>query len=158
MPSGNYTYTVTVVFNSWTTSATSSEVTVANVAPSASAPGVGATARYGTNEYWVNHENVTLTDSPNTNGGSAIPKVTYCFCLTSQSSCTNASTANWTQIAASTTAGTWTYTWTNTSLAADGTYYLMATATNADPLTSTPSSSTPRLAWTPRTRPCRHPV
>lgn len=142
VPSGNYTYTVTVVYNSWTHSAASGEVTVANIAPSASAPGVSATTHYGTNPYWVNSENVTLMDSPNTNGGSAIAKVTYYYCLTSQGSCTNASTANWTQIASSTTTGTWTYTWTSASLPADGTYYLMATATNADPQTSVPSSST----------------
>lgn len=142
VPSGNYIYTVTVVYNSWTNTATSAEVTVVSNPPSASAPGVSAATNYGTNPYWVNGESVTLTDSPTTNGGSAIASVTYYYCLTSQPLCTNASTANWTLIGTSTTTGTWTYTWPSTSLPADGTYYLMATATSTGLLTSSPSSAT----------------
>jgi hypothetical protein len=145
VPSGNYTYTVTVVYNAWTNSASSAEVTVVSTPPSASPPGVSAIVNYGTNPYWVNKENVTLTDTPSTNGGSTIASVTYYYCLTSQSLCTNSSTANWTAIGSSVTAGTWTLTWASTSLPADGTYYLMATATNSSSITSTPSSSSTEI-------------
>ena len=117
-------------------------LTVNATPPSASAPGVSGTVHFGTNPYWVNRENVTLTDTPSTNGGSAIASVTYYYCLTSQGSCTNSSTANWTLIGTSTTTGTWSLTWASGSLPVDGPYYLMATATNTSSLTSGLSSST----------------
>jgi hypothetical protein len=114
--------------------------------PIASAPEASATTSYSTNPIWFNKENVTLTDSPSLNGGTSVASVTYYYCLTSNSSCTNTSTANWTSIGPSTASGSnWTLTWASTSLPADGTYYLMATATNSSSITSGPSSSSTQI-------------
>ena len=118
VPSGNYTYSVTVVYNSWTKSASSSEVTVVSTPPSASAPGVSAIVNYGTNPYWVDKENVTLTDAPAANGGSAIASVSYYDCATAAAPCTS---SNWTLIGSGSSGPNWSATWTGTSLPADGT-------------------------------------
>jgi hypothetical protein len=114
--------------------------------PIASAPGASANTSYSTNPIWFNKENVTLTDSPSVNGGPSVSSVTYYYCLTSNSSCTNTSTANWISIGTSTASGSnWTLTWASTTLPADGTYYLMATATNSSSITSGPSSSSTEI-------------
>jgi Chitobiase/beta-hexosaminidase C-terminal domain len=140
VPFGSYTYTVTAVYNSWSsTSAASSEVTVVGNAPSASAPGVSATVEYGTSPYWVNKENVTLADMPSTNGGSPITSVAYYYCSTSSAPCTS---ANWTPIGSTSVSGAWAVTWTNASLPTDGTYDVVAVATDASSLTSATSSAT----------------
>jgi hypothetical protein len=139
VPSGNYTYTVTSVYNSWTNSASSSEVTVVSTPPSASAPGVSAIVNYGTNPYWVNKENVTLTDTPSTNGGSAIASVSYYDCATAVAPCTS---SNWTPIGSGSVGPNWSSTWNGTSLPADGTYDVVAIATNSGSISSTTSSAT----------------
>ena len=144
VPLGNFTYTVTAVYNSWSsTSAASSEVTVVGNAPSASAPGVSATVNYGTSPYWVNNENVNLTDSPSTNGGSAITSVAYYYCSTSDAPCTS---ANWTSIGSTSAGGSWSVSWASSipssNWPADGTYDVLAVATDASSLTSATSSAT----------------
>jgi endoglucanase len=115
-------------------------------APIASAPGASATTSYSTAPIWFDKEPVTLTDSPSVNGGTAVASVTYYYCLKSNSSCTNTSTANWTPINTSTASGSnWTLTWASASLPADGTYNLMATATNSSSVTSGPSSTSTEI-------------
>jgi hypothetical protein len=137
VPNGTYTYTVTAVYNSFSSSGSSGQVTVA-VAPTASAPGVSATTTYDSNPIWVNEENVTLTDSPSSNGGS-VTSVSYYYCLTSAAPCTS---SNWTSIGTTTSGGSWSVTWASASLPADGTYDLVATATDSTPLNSPVSSAT----------------
>jgi hypothetical protein len=129
-------------------STTSSTVTFTYTVPPpiASAPGASATISHGTNPIWFDKENVSLTDSPTVNGGPSVSSVTYYYCLTSNSLCTNASTANWTPIGTSTASGSsWTLPWAGASLPADGTYYLMATATNSSSITSGPSSASTQI-------------
>jgi hypothetical protein len=131
---------VTAVYNSFSAASTpSAPVTVANIAPSASAPGISATVLYGTNPYWVNDENVNLADTPSTNGGSPITSVAYYDCSTSVAPCTS---ANWTPIGSTSAGGSWSVTWASASLPADGTYDVVAVATDASSLTSATSSAT----------------
>ena len=140
VPDGTYTYTVTVIYNSFSAVSTSSnQVTVASVAPTAAAPGVSAAVTHGTNPEWVNGETVTLTDSPSANGGPALASVSYYYCLVTSAPCTS---SNWTPIGSATSGGTWSVTWSSGSLPGDQTYDVVATATNASPLTSPPSSAT----------------
>jgi hypothetical protein len=139
VPSGNYTYSVTVVYNSWSNSASSGEVTVANIAPAASAPSVSATTNYGTNPYWVNEENVTLTDTPTTNGGSAIASVSYYYCKVTAAPCNS---GNWLPIGSTSGGGTWSVVWALTSPPSDGTYDVVAIATNTAALNSAVSTAT----------------
>jgi hypothetical protein len=114
--------------------------------PIASAPAASATTSYGTAPIWFDKEPVTLTDSPSVNGGTPVASVTYYYCLTSNSSCTDTSTANWTSIGTSTASGSnWTLTWASTALPSDGRYYLMATATNSSSTTSGPSSTSTEI-------------
>ena len=86
----------------------------------------------------MNSENVTLGDTPSTNGGPAVASVTYYYCLTSHP-CTS---SNWTSIGTSSGGGTWSVIWTNTNLPADGTYDVVAAATNASSMASATSSAT----------------
>jgi hypothetical protein len=140
VPDGTYTYTVTAVYNSFsTTSAPSGTVTVQNIPPSATAPMVTAAVNYGTNPTWVSGENVTLTESPSTNGGPAVTSVSYYYCQISAAPCTS---SNWISIGTSSSGGSWSVTWTAAHLPTDGTYDVVATATNAVPLTSPTSSAT----------------
>lgn len=140
VPSGAYTYTVTAVYNSFSaTSNPSAPVTVANISPSASAPGVSAPVNYGTSPYWVNGENMTLADMPSTNGGSPITSVAYYYCSTSVAPCTS---GNWVPIGSTSAGGGWTVTWASASLPTDGTYDVVAVATDASSLTSATSSAT----------------
>jgi len=154
LPSGDLTsgdtYNVTAQATdslSVSTTSTTASFTYSVPPPVASAPGASATTSYGTNPpIWFNKEDVTLTDSPSVNGGTSVASVTYYYCLTSNSSCTNTSTANWTSIGTSMASGSnWTLTWASTSLPADGTYYLMATATNSSSITSGPSASSTEI-------------
>jgi hypothetical protein len=153
LPSGDLTsgnaYKVTVqATDSLGVSTTSSTVsfTYTVPAPIASAPVASATVSHGTNPTWFDKENVSLTDSPTVNGGPSVSSVTYYYCLTSNSLCTNASTANWTLIGTSTASGSsWTLPWAGATLPADGTYYLMATATNSSSVTSGPSSTSTEI-------------
>ncbi len=140
VPDGTYSYTVTAVYNSFSAVSTSSnQVTVASIAPTAAAPGITAAVTYGTNPVWVNGETVTLTDSPSANGGPALASVSYYYCLATNAPCTN---GNWTPIGSATSGGTWSVNWSSGSLPGDQTYDVVATATNASPLTSPPSSAT----------------
>ena len=144
------TYHVTAqATDSLSVSATSTTVsfTYSVPVPIAVAPTASATIHYSTNPSWFNHENVTLTDvTPSPNGGPPVASVTYYYCLTSNGSCTNTSTANWTLIGTSTASGSsWTLTWASASLPADATYYLMATATNTSSITSGPSSTSTEI-------------
>ena len=138
MPSGSYTYTVTSVYNSWTNSALSSEVTVVSTPPSASAPGVSASVNHGTNPYWVDREDVTLTDITAANGGPAVTSVSYYYCPVSSAPCTS---SNWTFIGNSTGGGNWAVPWASGSLPSDGIYDVVAIATNAASLTSPTSAA-----------------
>ncbi len=144
VPLGTYIYTVTAVYNSWTsTSAPSGQIMVVGTPPSASAPGVNAPVNHGTNPYWVSNENVTLGDTPTTNGGSAITSVAYFYCTTSVAPCTS---ANWTSIGSTSAGGSWSVTWASSipssNWPTDGTYDVVAVATDASSLTSNPSAST----------------
>ena len=140
VPSGNYTYTVTAVYNTWTRSASSSEVTVVANPPTASAPGVTASTNFGTNPYWVNRENVSLTDAPSTNGGTAIASVSYYYCAVAAAPCTS---SNWMAIGSpSTTGPSYSVVWSLTSLPTDGRYDVVAVATNVSLLGSAVSSAT----------------
>ena len=129
------------------TTSTTVSFTYTIPAPIAVAPTATATTFYSTNPIWFNHENVTLTDvTPSPNGGPPVSSVTYYYCLTSNGSCTNTSTANWTLIGNSTASGSnWTLTWASATLPADGTYYLMATATNSASITSGPSATSTKV-------------
>lgn len=153
LPSGDLTssdtYKVTAqAADSLSVSTTSSTVsfTYTVPAPFASAPVASASTSYSTVPIWFDKEPVTLADSPSVNGGPAVSSVTYYYCLTSNSSCTNTSTANWTSIGTSTASGSnWTLTWASTALPTDGKYYLMATATNSSSVTSGPSSTSTEI-------------
>jgi hypothetical protein len=153
LPSGDLTsgdtYKITAqAADSLSVSTTSSTVSFTYTVPPpiAGAPGASANTSYSTAPIWFDKEPVTLTDSPSVNGGPAVSSVTYYYCLTSNSSCTNTSTANWTSIGTSTASGTnWTLTWASTALPADGKYYLMATATNSSSVTSGPSSTSTQV-------------
>lgn len=153
LPSGDLTsgdtYKVTAqATDSLGVNTTSSTVTFTYTVPPpiASAPGASATTSYGTSPIWFDKEPVTLTDSPSTNGGTPVASVTYYYCLTSNSLCTNTSTANWTSIGASTASGSgWTLTWAGTALPGDGKYYVMATATNSSSTTSGPSPTSTEI-------------
>jgi hypothetical protein len=135
--SGTYTYTVTAVYSSFSSNA-SGQVTVTGP-PTASVPGITAAITYSSNPMWVNRENVALTDGPSANGGPAVTSVSYYYCTVSAAPCTS---ANWTSIGmSSTSVGSWPVTWSSTSLPADGTYDVVATATNSALLTSPVSSS-----------------
>ena len=94
---------------------------------------------YGSNPVWVNSENVTFTDNPSPNGGSAVASVAYYYCPASNAPC---SSANWTPIGTATSGGTWSVTLPSTSLPADQTYDVVATATNMAPITSSVSVAT----------------
>lgn len=139
VPNGSYTYTVTAVYNSFSaTSSPSSTVTIA-IAPVASAPGVSAAVTYGSNPTWVNDENITLTDVPSANGGPAVTSVSYYSCPTSAAPCNS---GNWTPIGSTSSGGTWSVIWPSASLPADGTYDVVATATNSSSVTSLVSAAT----------------
>jgi hypothetical protein len=136
VPPGTYTYTVSAVYDAWTaTSAASSTVTI-TIPPSVTPPVVAATVIYGTNPTWVDGVNVTLTDSPTANG-SPVASVSYYYCPIADGSCNN---SDWTFINSSSTGPHWTASWS--SLPADGTYNVVATATNTNSNTSNPSSPT----------------
>ena len=153
LPSGDLTsgdtYKVTAeAIDSLSVSATSSTVsfTYTVPAPIASAPVANATISYSTAPTWFDKEPVTLTDSPSVNGGTPVASVTYFYCLKSNVLCTNTSIANWTSIGTSTASGSnWTLTWASASLPPDGTYNLMATATNSSSVTSGPSSTSTQI-------------
>jgi trimeric autotransporter adhesin len=153
LPSGDLTsgdtYKVTAQStDSLSVSTTSSTVSFVYTVPPpvAGAPGASATTSYSTAPIWFDGENVTLTDTPSVNGGTPVASVTYYYCLTSNASCTTTSTANWTQIGSSTASGSsWTLTWSASSLPADGTYHVMATATNSSSVTSGPSSTSTEI-------------
>jgi len=139
VPNGTYTYTITAVYRSFSSSAGSGLVTVA-VAPTASAPGVSATTTYVSNgTTWVNNENVSLSDSPSTNGGPAVTSVSYYYCLGTQAPCTK---SNSQLIGTATMGGSWVVTWTRSNLPADSIYDVVAIATNSTSLQSPFSSGT----------------
>ena len=136
VPNGTYTYTVTAVYNSFSTGGQSGQVVVA-VKPSAGAPGVSAATTFGSSPIWVSGENVTLTDTPSANGG-VLTSVAYHYCATASAPCTS---SNWTAIGSSTSGGTWPVVWPAGSLPADGTYDVVATASTSS-LTSDVSPAT----------------
>jgi len=138
---GSWEYTDTPRYDNWlgTESADSGTVTVDTTSPTASAPIVAATVTYGTNPIWVNHENVTLTDSP-TDVGGTVASVAYYYCPTSAGSCT--SSTPWTSIGSSSTGPNWSVTWSSSSLPPDGTYNVVAVATGTNTSVSSPSSPT----------------
>ena len=136
---GTYTYTVTTVYNTWTaTSAPTSPVAVDASVPTASAPAVAAAVTYGTGPVWVDHETVTLTDSPTDVGGSGVASVDYYSCPTSAGSCSSGTP--WSPIGSSSTGPNWSVTWS--SLPADGTYNVVAVATGRNANVSNPSAAT----------------
>ena len=138
VPNGTYIYTVTAVYNSFSAGESSSQVNVA-VAPTASAPVVSATTTFGSSPIWLNKENITLTDDALTNGGPSVASVSYYYCPQSVAPCTS---SNWTPIGTSSSTGTWPFTLASAMLPADGTYDVVATATNTTSLTSPVSSAT----------------
>ena len=136
VPNGTYSYTVTAVYNSFSSSGQSGQVVVA-VKPSAGAPGVNAATTFGSSPIWVSGENVTLTDMPSANGG-VLTSVAYYYCATASAPCTS---LNWTPIGSSASGGTWSVVWPAGSLPADGTYDVVATASTSS-LTSDVSAAT----------------
>jgi hypothetical protein len=138
VPNGTYTYSVVAVFNSFSATGTSAPVTVA-VHPTASAPGVSAATTSGSNPEYLNQEDVTLTDTASANSGPPVASVAYYYCPTSAGTCT---ASNGTLIGSSTSGPTWSFIWTAANLPADGTYNVIAVATNTTPLNSAASSPT----------------
>lgn len=133
---GSYTVTAQAS-DSKSVTATSSPVgfNYSAMAPTASAPAVTATQTFGTNPTWTDGQNVAFTDSPATNGGTSIASVAYYYCTTA-----TCNSSNWTAIGPPSTGSPWSVTWS--SLPADGTYYVVAVATNAASVTSPVSSAT----------------
>lgn len=135
---GSYTVSASVSDELGNSGSGSVGFTYDNSVPIASAPSVSATVTYGTNPVWVNHETVTLTNSPSDPGGSGAASVAYYYCP-GTGSCTS---ANWASIGSSSAGGSWSVAVSDASLA-DGTYEIVAVATGDNGNTSAVSSSTP---------------
>jgi hypothetical protein len=86
----------------------------------------------------VDGETVNLTDSPTDSGGSGVASVAYYYCPTSAGSCT--SSTPWTSIGSSSTGSSWSVAWS--TLPADGTYNVVAVATDETSNVSSPSTAT----------------
>ncbi|GAA1158790.1 hypothetical protein GCM10009630_66190 [Kribbella jejuensis] len=117
------------------TASTSTDNTVKYdaTAPTAGAPVATATPSFGS---FVGNTAVTLTDTA-TDDFSGVASVAYYRCTGATGSCT---ATNWTAIGSSTTTG-YAVT-TSTPLAADGTYRIVAVATDAAGNVSAPSTPT----------------
>jgi len=134
---GTYSASISGTDQAGNTGTATVNFTYDNSTPVASVPGVSATTTYGTNPVWVNHETVTLTDSPTDPGGSGVASVTYYWCASSVSSCTS---SNGTPIGSSSTGPGWSVAWS--SLPSDGQYDVVAVATGDNTVVSSASAAT----------------
>ena len=139
---GTYTYRVIAVWRSWnSTSAASSPVDVQldNIPPTTDAPGVTAANTFGTSPLYVTNETLNLTDNAADTGGSGVASVAYSYCTDNGAGgCADALTPI---DASSSSAGNWPVTWA-TPLPADGTYRIVAVATDNANNVGVPSSAT----------------
>jgi hypothetical protein len=140
--SDTYTYRIIAIFNSWTSTSASSAPTVIQldiIPPTTDAPGVTAANTFGTNPLFVTNETLHLTDNAADTGGSGVASVEYSYCTDNGAgACADALTSIG---VSSTSAGNWPFTW-NTPLPADGTYRIVAVATDGANNIGDPSSAT----------------
>ena len=128
-------------------STTTSSFTYNRTGPSPAPPGVSATTNYTDSNgvYWVNAETVNLTDVV-TPGAGTVSTVAYYYCTTS--SCT---ASNGTFIADG-SGGSWSYSWSASNLpGSDGTYYVIAVATDSLSNVGTSSATEIGIDRTPPT-------
>jgi hypothetical protein len=120
------------------TASTSTDHTVTYdvTAPTAPAPVVTAAVSSGS---FINHEQVTLTDAA-TDANSGVKSVSYFYCTGATGACTS---SNWTAIGSSTTsAGNFPVTTSIWATAAEGSYRVVAVATDNLDNVSSPSATT----------------
>ena len=126
--------------DSLSTAATSTSSFSYNTAGPSPAPPVASGTTHSTDSnsvYWVNGETVTLTDVVSYSGAGTVSSVAYYYCATP--SCGSNGT-----FIGDGSAGLWSYSWTAANLpSADGTYYIVAVAT--DSLSDVGTSSTAKL-------------
>jgi hypothetical protein len=139
---GTYTYRVIAVWRSWnSTSAVSAPVFVQldTIPPTTDAPGVTAANTFGTSPLFVTNETLHLTDNAVDTGGSGVASVEYSYCTDNGAGgCADALTSLG---SSSSSAGNWPVTWA-TPLPADGTYRIVAVATDNANNVGVPSSAT----------------
>ena len=88
--------------------------------------------------YWVNAETVNLTDSVAYAGAGTVSSVAYYYCTTSSCNSSNGT------FIGNGSGGSWSYSWTTGNLpVSDGTYYIVAVAT--DSLSNVGTSSTSKV-------------
>ena len=119
---------------------TASSFTYNTTGPSPAPPVASATTHYtDTNGvYWVNAEAVNLTDSVAYGGAGSVSSVAYYYCTTSSCNSSNGT------FIGNGSGGTWAYSWTTGNLpVSDGTYYIVAVAT--DSLSNVGTSSTSKV-------------
>ncbi|MFF0264100.1 Ig-like domain-containing protein [Kribbella sp. NPDC004536] len=118
-----------------TSTSTDNAVVYDITAPTAPTPTATAAVTFGS---FVNSEPVTFTSAA-TDANSGVASVAYYYCAGATGSCTS---ANWTAIGSSTAASSSFPVTSHAPLAADGTYRIVAVATDAAGNVSTPSPST----------------
>jgi hypothetical protein len=127
--------------NSITGSGPTVSFTYNTIGPSPAPPVASATTHYTDSNgvYWVNSETVGLTDSVTYSGAGTVSSVAYYYC-TSSLNC-NSTTE---QFIGNGSGGTWAYSWSSANLpASDGTYYIVAVA--SDSLSNVAQSSTTEI-------------
>ena len=119
---------------------TTSSFTYDTTGPSPAAPVASATTHYvdSNGVYWVNAETVNLTDSVSDGGAGSVSSVAYYRCATSTCTATNGT------LIGNGSGGSWSYSWTAGNLpVSDGTFYIVAVAT--DSLSNVGTSSTTEI-------------
>ena len=128
--SGTYTYRVTAVFRSWSSTSDASDPVTVQLditPPTTDAPIVTAANTFGTSPLFVTNETLNVTDNAADTGGSGLQSVAYYYCDSVPATCT---AANGTALGSSTdVAHSFPITWA-TPLPADGTYRIVAVATD----------------------------
>jgi hypothetical protein len=128
--SDTYTYRVTAIYNSWSSTSDASDAVVVQldtIPPTTDAPIVTAAHIFGTSPLFVTNEVLNITDNAADTGGSGLQSVAYYYCDSVPASCT---AANGTPLGSSTdVANSFPITWA-TPLPADGTYRIVAVATD----------------------------
>jgi hypothetical protein len=125
---GNYTIMARSIDNTANVGPnTTVAISIDTAAPTSVTPAVAAAVTFGSNPIFVNNENVSLSDSPS-DVGTGVRSLAYFYCNGATGTCTSATP--WTAIGStSTAAGSWPVTWA-TPLPADGSYRLVAVATD----------------------------
>jgi hypothetical protein len=131
-----------------TAATATSSFTYNTMGPSPTPPGASATTHSTDSNgvYWVNAETVNLSDTVTDTGAGTVSSVAYYYCSTS--SCNG---SNGTLIGSGSGAG-WSYPWPASNLpGSDGTYYIVAVATDSLSNTGTSSATEIGVDRTPPT-------